>query len=383
MTAVVFGMWGYGFLINPAITGYLADPVKQYPNTKVIEYFQPFLRAYPFFLPNVVGCIMCLIAYVLIYNFVEETLPPEKQQTFGLHTIFPWTQRVIRTMSSWGLFKHLHEEEMTSCEDTAILLPPYKEEGREISNEEEEIPATIKSLWQRKNTRQHLLVYYFYSFLIVTVDESFPLYCLSKASGLDIQEKDIGNILSGSGFFFFFIQIFLLTGLVRKFGFYRTLSIGAFFSVPFACLIPLSLITNKNASEGTVTWTTFVLLSAVYAFIRVFSLLVFSTLTMTTNRTVPTHHRATMQGLSMLGGSLAKACGPTFAGILFSSSVRHFIPPMGSVVVFGIISVLGLCVSVLTLMLKPEQDEFVKVVKVEHRLPIQDNRGEEDKPPTF
>ena len=32
----------------------------------------------------------------------------------------------------------------------------------------------------------------------------------------------------------------------------------------------------------------------------------FSTLIMTTNKTVPPHHRATMNGLSMLGGSLAK-----------------------------------------------------------------------------
>merc|ERR1711959_698253 len=105
------------------------------------------------------------------------------------------------------------------------------------------------------------------------------------------------------------------------------LRIGTIFSVPLACLIPISLMVNKDAPSGTLALTTLLFLSVLYAVIRTFSSVVFSTITMTTNRTVPAHHRATMNGLSMLGGSLAKACGPLFGGILFSSSVDRITPP--------------------------------------------------------
>ena len=81
MTAVEMGCWGGGFLINLAITGYLADPVKQYPKAHVVQYFEPFLSTYPFFLPNLIGFVMCLICYGLVYSFVEVTLP----KTFKLY----------------------------------------------------------------------------------------------------------------------------------------------------------------------------------------------------------------------------------------------------------------------------------------------------------
>jgi len=342
------------------------------------------LRAYPFILPNIVGCLFCLIAYILVVSFVEETLPVERRQSFGLHTIFPSRNKIMRNVSSFGLFKHLYEGEAEISKEIITLMPHSKEEEGHKRAIEEEKPATICSLLKRKSTREHLLVYWFYSFLIIGLDETFPLFCLSKVSGLGIQEKDIGDIFSGTGFFYITIQYFLLTGLVRRFGFYKTMRIGAFCSVPFACLIPLSVITNKDVPEGTLAFSTFFLLSLVYAIVRVFSLLVFSTLTMTTNRTVSAYHRGTMQGLSMLGGSVAKACGPTFGGILFSSSVRHFPPPLGSVVVFSIFSLLGISLAMQTLLLSEPEAANTVGVEVEHGSCVKDDDPEKkDGPPTF
>merc|ERR1711976_652158 len=165
----------------------------------------------------------------------------------------------------------------------------------------------------------------------------------SKDSGLAIQEKTIGNILSGTGLVYISMQYFMLTGLVSSFGMYNSLRIGASMSIPLCCLIPLSLALNTEAPEGHLTWSALIFLSAIYAIIRAFSSVTFSTLTMTTSKTVPAHHRATMNGFSMLGGSLAKAAGPTFAGILFSSSVGHVVPPFGSLVAYMLISILGVC----------------------------------------
>mmetsp|Transcript_58222 Transcript_58222/g.123497 ORF Transcript_58222/g.123497 Transcript_58222/m.123497 type:complete len:116 (+) Transcript_58222:326-673(+) len=87
-----------------------------------------------------------------------------------------------------------------------------------------------------------------YSFLVITVDETFPLYCMSKRSGLGVEEKAIGNQLSGTGFFYILIHFLLLTGLVDRYGFYKSMEIGALFSTSLA--IPLSLVTNRGAAEG-------------------------------------------------------------------------------------------------------------------------------------
>ena len=103
MMAIVMGTWGYGFLINPAIAGYLSDPIKQYPNAQWVQWLKPILQLQenPFLLPNLVGCLYCLLGFFLVHNYVQETLPENKRQSF-------WKGPIIRTVSSWGLFKHLH-----------------------------------------------------------------------------------------------------------------------------------------------------------------------------------------------------------------------------------------------------------------------------------
>ncbi|VEU43360.1 unnamed protein product [Pseudo-nitzschia multistriata] len=356
---IVLGMWGYGFLINPAISGYLSDPAKQYPEAELVEAFRPWLEEYPFFLPNLVGCGFCLVGYALTHAFVTETLPEEKRQPFRLVPsigLWSWIEaktsqnpKILRTVSSWGLFKHLHSEDGEISENNwSVVVSPTGGQGAtdgggdtNESRDDGGNTATIASLLQRNSTRQHLLVYWVYSFLIITLDEIFPLFCISKTSGLGVTEKIIGNILSGTGLVYVAMQYFLLTGLVNRFGFYTALTVSAALSVPTGIWIPLSLVTNEGAAEGALNGASLAYLSIVYAFIRAFSSVVFSTITMLLNRTVPAHQRGTMNGLSMLGGSLAKACGPLFGGVLFSRSVNSVTPPFGSVLVYGIMSALG------------------------------------------
>ena len=378
MMATVMGTWGWGFLMNPAIAGFLSDPVKQYPDEVLVKFFHPILEKYPFFLPNFVGFLFCLVGYVVVHCFVEETLPEGKRQEFRLDSIFPCikTNAVMRNVSSWGLFKHLHNEEGGVSEDLTMMISPSEDkEGFNRTNCDEE-PATIQSLMKRRGTREHLMVYWFYSFLSITVDEIFPLYCISKTSGLGITEKSIGKILSGTGVCYVIIQYFLLTGLVDRFGFYKTLRIGTIFSMPAVCLIPASLITNKNAPEGTLALPTLVYLSVVVAIVRSLASVAFSCITMTANRTVSAHQRSTMNGLSMLGGSFAKAGGPMFGGILFSSSVNHITPPFGSVFVYSFVALLGVCLATQACLLR----EYVPQEK--SSAATKEAEGEEG-PPTF
>uniref|UniRef100_A0A7S2Y995 Major facilitator superfamily (MFS) profile domain-containing protein n=1 Tax=Entomoneis paludosa TaxID=265537 RepID=A0A7S2Y995_9STRA len=294
---------------------------------------------------------MCLAGYFLVYFGVPETLPEEKRREFRIGEVVYSCYRsccqsiveIVQSISSW-----IHptteyqsplsnNEEEHSLENGSINYQPDVQ--KHIHDDDK--PATIRSLWSRPSTRQHMLIYWLYSFLVISVDEVFPLFCISKESGLGIQEQRIGNLLTATGLCYLVMQYVVLTKLVESYGFYKALRIGALCSIPVVCLIPLSLLTNMGAEIGTLTWSSLSFLGLVYATTRVFSSVVFSTITMTTNRTVPSHHRATMNGLSMLGGSLAKAAGPAFAGVLFSVSVGTIPPPYGSVVVYGIISLMG------------------------------------------
>jgi len=112
---------------------------------------------------------------------------------------------------------------------------------------------------------------------------------------------------------------------------------------------------------------------------------------MTTNRTVPAHHRAAMNGLAMLGGSLAKAAGPIFAGLLFSESAARIVPPLGSVVVWVIIACMGLAFFVQTLLLPEHVDDeqHMQGVTNGNRSQLASKEvdasldGKEDRPPSF
>ena len=351
--------------MSPAISGYLSDPVKQYPDSPLLEgELGSLLSSYPFLLPNIVGCILCLFSFFAVHYNVEETLPLENRRCFWESIRLcccPRERSAIRTVSSWGLFKHLpftrveREESFTeesnylphwvaTSPSTSSLLLISSSKGNVKSKQSSKSnKTTIRSIWNRRSTREHLLIYWFYSFLVVAVDESFPLFCMSVASGLGITESSIGRILCGSGVCYVSIQYFAITGLVKRLGPYNALIVGTICSIPFAALLPISLILNLEAVSGHITSSCYVFLSILYAWIRVSSSIVFSTITMTTNRTVPVSERATMNGFSMLGGSLGKALGPWFAGVLFSKSVSSslFTPPYGSVNVFAIIGLLG------------------------------------------
>lgn len=318
MMAMILGMWGYGFLINPAISGFLSDPIQQYPDSEFVQIFRPIFEKFPFILPNLVGCLFCLIGYVLMHNFVEETLPEEKREEF----------RLGKTIM--GLLKRLQKSD---------------QEERRLENDGEEA-VTISSLMKRQGTRDHLFVYWGYSFMLITLDELFPLYCMSKTTGLGITEKTIGKIFTWGGLLYVCVQYFVTTIIVDACGYYKALRLGTLLSMPLAFFIPISLITNQGAEDGTLTLTSFLFLGIIFAAIRSFSSIVFSTISMLLNRTVPDDQRASMNGLSMLGGSLAKALGPLFGGILFSTSAVNVTPPFGSVVVYSTTTFLGLCLAV-------------------------------------
>jgi MFS family permease len=386
---LVMGMWGWGFLFSPALSGALAEPVRQYPNSELVRSFQGILAAYPFLLPNLVGALFCFATTFATFAFVHETLPEEKRRTpkripadivawwkeFFVNTVLkrnkkpeeiPLTATTTQDVVSYHTndkksneeahHNHerttddeMHDAAMVHTESCSFLSTaadrvdlPTATQCMEESQEE----ATIASLWEKESTRSHLLLYWLYSFLSISLDEAFPLFCMSKTAGLSLTEKSIGSILSLSGLIFAICQYFIFATVVNKVGVYSSIRITSVVLIPVFLLFPIAIWLNTKTADGELSWRVFTFLGCLQAVYRVLSSVFFSSLSMAVNRSVPAHQRGTMNGLSVLGGSVTKALGPAFSGVMVAFCVASgiFEPHVGIMVVFSTFSVI--CVSV-------------------------------------
>jgi MFS family permease len=396
------GMWAWGFLLSPAISGFLSDPIRQYPDLSIWtsllssqEKRSPiyqFLELHPFFLPNLISVLLCLIGLIAVAFWVPETLPSEDLRSAAkIPADFSnWLAATLagNSANSIGIDENsidssstnttnnvemllneamIHGDDLAYTESeslfstSAIELQPTQNKYRNdaipstSSNNNIHGPSEVVSLsylWSKTDTRNHLIVFWIFSFVAIAIDEAFPLYCISKTGGLGLSEKEIGKLLSATGLIFAVSQYNVYGWIVDRFGLRRSIQLGALLSAPLVTFVPISILFN-NASEdheksedptslvnnSSLSWTSFIYLSLLLSFIRIFGLVFFSSIAIATNRTVVPSHRGTMNGLSMLGGSVAKGLGPIFAGLLVSSGISSgvFAPKVGAAIVFVVI----------------------------------------------
>ena len=343
---LVMGMWGWGFLISPAISGITAEPLKQYPQASWLQrdeniWYYKLLQKFPFLLPNLIGTLLGLLALLAVCLFVPETLP--KESVKSLHEIpgrlWSSLRRVLSVIpeetssqlaestsltprssvgsiavssddrrKSYGTTRddgpddesnYLKEVELmfpdldddiddavksarASYDEYSLLLATAPDSRRSITASVRrhstkmsqrlrqsrlsawkastrsigpaspalEATATISSLWSQRNTRNHMIIFWLSSFVSTTVDEGFPLFCISKAGGLGLSEKTIGKILSLCGLIFAISQYFVFTTLVTNLGLYGSIRLSSTIMGPMVALIPISVWINRNNAQG-------------------------------------------------------------------------------------------------------------------------------------
>jgi len=413
---LIFSMWGVGFLLSPAVGGWLAEPLEQYPDAAWVRWawLHPVLVRFPFLLPNLVGAMCCAVSWAGVTCLIEETLPPGIRR--GLNHLWTSLAEGLRRIVGCSFLKSkqsisdeiLDEGEVTnlllkgdstkrnnyegtecstrehvsdclndSTQSEQCTLTQQQESGNqailfnENNDDDESSPASIASLWRRKQTRYHLTAYWLYSFVIICIDEAFPLFCMSKGGGLGISESTIGKVLSASGLLYAPLQYWIYSAIVHRWGVYPALKAGGLVSVLLVMVIPLSvplnastIIPSSAVPAGRLSTATFAFLSTTLATVRIFSMIFQSCITIATNATVPPSHRATANGLSMLGGSVAKGIGPAFAGWLVSYSLSSGVADPetgGSTLIFGGIGGLDVVVSVYACTLGPARLDTQRV----------------------
>jgi MFS family permease len=334
MMGIVVGMRSWGFLLAPALGGALAEPLKQYPRLNPSLWIRKLLNKFPFILPNFLAFILCILAAMMVRCILPETLPEVRRRPINQIPRDTINQIKYLLDSCHKRFRRnldilVEEDRMLDHHEQMTELLIDDNTTSEQSNLVE--PAILS----RPLTRKLMIHHGLFAFVSTLVDEIFPLFCMSSQHGLALKEADIGEILSFAGIVFVAMQYLLYIALVTYVGVERSLIIGSILGIQPLLLIPISLaIKNK-------LWL-FVFLAAVMGICKVFHSLFFTCMSLAMNKTVPLSQRATMNGIQLMVGSLARSFGPIVAGGMATLSFSSKLPDLwGCVVAFLVVSIIG------------------------------------------
>jgi MFS family permease len=335
---LVIGIRSYSYLLGPVLGGFLAEPLQQYPNASWLQngWWAPFLERCPFLLPNLVVALICLSASLAVTLFLEETLPASKRRDPSLigHDFTNWISSSLKrtTQTCRG----------SSTDEVRMLLPKQQSPVNDKTEDDVDDRSQQTSIWDRSITRRHIILHCLFSFVTTSVDEAFPLFCMSSIGGLSLVESSIGNILSIAGVLFVLLQYTVYSGVMDRFGLYAAIRIGCIASILPVGLIPISVLLS---SKGAPSWLVLGSLSIFMGISKIMTCLYFTAFSLATNKTVESTQRGKLNALVTVGISIAKGLGPIFAGVLVSASFSSswlFSPEYGSVLIFSIITLLGL-----------------------------------------
>jgi MFS family permease len=255
LMALVMGLWGWGFLFSPAVSGALAEPCTQYPNVAWLQegWIYALLSTYPFLLPNVVGSIFCMLSFASVFFFVQETLPLEQRRSASL-MVPDLVARLLSfcPSSRAARFTTIHNQDDTDSRNSNLVMsmPPKTAERQPV--ESTATTTTMRSILARPRTRAILCIYWVFSFVGLCTDEIVPLFCISRVAGFGLSEFTIGKILSLCGLLFAVSQ-YSVYGLVYDwYGLYGSIRVDAGLSAPALFLIPVALLLNRGADNGEI-----------------------------------------------------------------------------------------------------------------------------------
>lgn len=380
----------------------------QYPNAHLFGgRFDVLLTEFPFILPNLVATLLSLISLLFVVLSIEETLPKEKRRPIKYVIPDLCGKLVHLPVSLWNGVKRAWEkvtsssresdyeqvsttateqdndddgdtdsieddlrilEQREASELSALLSSPasrasyttamHRPSVITTTTKESTKSATVKSLFSNKSTRECLIAYWLNCFVNVAVNEAFPLFCMATNGGLSLEESQIGGIGTASGAIFCVFQYVIFSYGMKKFGLIKSLVYASFLSNVPVILFPLALLFHG--------WATFAFLSILMAVLMIFNSVFYANMTIVTNRTVEASHRATLNGLSSVGASVGRGCGPLFAGSLVAFCLSSgIIPaqPYGAIAIYTVLTALGVVAFASTVHLSTEEENEQETTK--------------------
>ncbi|TVU50729.1 hypothetical protein EJB05_02125 [Eragrostis curvula] len=305
--SVVSTAWGLGVIIGPAIGGYLAQPVKQYPH---LFHEKSAFGRFPYLLPCL--CISLFAAFVFIScAWLPETLHKHK----GL-------EGVVETA-----------------------------EGAN-TQESKELPK--ESLFKNWPLMSSILTYCVFSLHDTAYSEIFSLWTVSDRNfgGLSFSSKDVGQVLTVAGGSLLVYQLFVYRWVNKILGPIYSTRVAAVLSIPIIAAYPF--MTHLSGLK---------LGAALYSAAMIKSVLAITITTgisLLQNNAVPQEQRGAANGIATTAMSLFKAVAPAAAGIIFSWAQKRqnaaFFP--GDQMVFLLLNlteVIGLMLTFKPFLAVPQQ----------------------------
>lgn len=283
----VTGSWGLGLVVGPAIGGLLSKPAERFPS---IFGNSLVFRRFPYLLPNLVTAGIGVAAtFCLLFLFREP--------------------KALQDPSTTADEEH---EPIKDCEHgTAVTdksRPPPKR------------GATVSELIAIPGVVEIVGAYFSLSIISIMFDEVFPLWAMAslKSGGLHFKSASIGTIMSFTGIALVLYTVLVYPQLAKMWGPLKSYRIG------MMALIPLLLITTVvPLLHQSVRW--YGLVSCVTA-VKMCTNLSFAGNAILINRSVSADKRASVNGLSMTIGSIAKALGPCLGSLIFAVSINYNTP---------------------------------------------------------
>jgi len=314
--ALTTGCWSIGLIFGPSVGGLLANPCELYPS---VFGGSDLLNNYPYLLPNIVTAAISGLGATLVYLYFPETLfNKERKEGEEMITINDDANRVKEDKEASA-----HSPPFSQGRDSKVAdgssEKPEDIENDKVEEEELRFGASVMELLSVPGVMPALIAYFLLSFCSICFDEVVPLWAMATAKhgGLALPQQDIGKLmtLAGCGLTFYTFVIYppLANYLGKTIGF----KVGMLFSSP--CFVFITLLSGMN-EDSPYRWP---LLVIIYTLAKSGCSLCFSSLALVLNSCVEKEARASLNGLSMCCGSIAKAIGPFSASILFAWSLNN------------------------------------------------------------
>ncbi|KAG0143425.1 hypothetical protein CROQUDRAFT_661218 [Cronartium quercuum f. sp. fusiforme G11] len=317
-----------GTIIGPMIGGYLAQPAEQYP-----ELFGNivFLKAYPYFLPCFIAGLTNLLAVLLGFFYLEETLESKANKKNK--------QRQINSDETHG-------------GDSSSSSTDHQSDDQPVDG-----PPSLRALFTP--TVITVLV----SFLFLSIQNSswatlIPLFSYTRVEdgGLGLTMTQIGTALSANGFVAVLVQMVIFPMLQQKFGTLRLFR-GVLLFVPlsFAFLPLLRYLTLRETNSHGPSQGSKVALYGLMFILAIKSLTGMGMVCMSLLLNAAAPSKSSFGALNGLGQScsaLARTFGPASAGALFALSINQH--HLGGNLIWVVAVIVCLCTCVTSWLIRVE-----------------------------
>ncbi|KAJ9059616.1 hypothetical protein DSO57_1000575 [Entomophthora muscae] len=257
--------YGLGFIVGPAMGGFLTDPVTNIP---YIFGKSTFLQKFPYFLPCAVTASICAVGMVLCQIYLKETL--------------------------------------NRCQIDAVQVS--------LNGGDSEVKPQAASAIGR-TTWIAILSYTSLSLITVLIEELFPFWAATspEKGGLGFGAPRTGSVFAVSGVVLVLMQLLVYPFLQRHFG---TMFL---YKWVFIVYTPVILFMPYAGKFSLV----FPAIMIAYGFRACCGAVAFTSFDILLPDTCPDSILGKVNGASHSLGSLARAVGPTMCGLLYAWSLGN------------------------------------------------------------